>query len=152
MKTRFLGFGFLLVAVFFGVWVLSAGCEAGEERPMLQITDWAAAVILAEAKEKQEPVLFDPFFMGGMVLVGVLFYFMMIRPQRQKQQRHDQMISDLKKNDTVVTIGGIVGTVSNISKGGDKITLRVDDTTNAKITVLRSSIGSVDRPGSDKDS
>ncbi|HEV7279998.1 MAG TPA: preprotein translocase subunit YajC [Pirellulaceae bacterium] len=75
------------------------------------------------------------------LLIGVLFYFLMLQPERKKQADQKKMLSEMKTNDQVVTIGGILGVVSNMS---DKyVTLRIDEKSNAKIRVLRSSISRV---------
>lgn len=75
------------------------------------------------------------------LLIGVLFYFLMLQPERKKQAEQKKMLSEMKTNDQVVTVGGILGVVSNMT---DKyVTLRVDDKSNAKIRVLRSSISRV---------
>ncbi len=50
-------------------------------------------------------------FFLNVTLVIFIFYFLLIRPQRKEQERHDQMIASLKKGDEVVTAGGIMGTV-----------------------------------------
>ena len=68
-----------------------------------------------------------------------LFYFILIRPQRKEQARRDDFLKALKKNDQVVTIGGIIGTVVNLTE--DEVTIRVDD--NTRIKMLRSSIQTV---------
>lgn len=69
-------------------------------------------------------------------LIFIVFYFLLIRPQKKQQQQHAKMIEELKKNDEVVTSGGIHGTIANIQN--DIITLRVDD--NVKIKVQKSSV------------
>jgi preprotein translocase subunit YajC len=74
-------------------------------------------------------------------LIFVIFYFLLIRPQKKAQEEHKKMIAQLKKNDEVTTSGGIYGTVMNVK---DKtVTLKVDD--NVKIEVLRSAIATVRR-------
>ena len=78
-------------------------------------------------------ILFAPIFL--------LYYFVMVRPQRKDQIKREQMLQALKKNDSVITIGGIKGTVANISQDGKEITLKVDD--NTRIKMLRSAIQSV---------
>jgi preprotein translocase subunit YajC len=78
------------------------------------------------------------------VAIGLLWYFLLLRPQKREQARRDQLLSALKKNDRVVTIGGIVGTVANLSQDGKEVTLKVDD--NTRIRFLRSSIQSVVSP------
>ena len=61
----------------------------------------------------------------------IIFYFLLIRPQRQKEKDHQKRISELKKNDEVVTIGGIHGTIVNVK---DKtFVLRIGDDTRVEI-------------------
>ncbi|MGB2631038.1 MAG: preprotein translocase subunit YajC [Candidatus Omnitrophota bacterium] len=64
-------------------------------------------------------------------LIFIIFYFLLIRPQKRSQQDHKKMLSELKKNDEVVTSGGVYGTIVNIQE--DVITLRVDDNTRIKV-------------------
>jgi preprotein translocase subunit YajC len=66
----------------------------------------------------------------------VVFYFILIRPQRKRAQDHDQMISKLEKGDEVVTIGGIHGTISRMSE--DSVVLDVDK--GVRLTFSRSAI------------
>lgn len=73
-------------------------------------------------------------------IIGVLFYFMILRPQRREQSTRQSMLDQLKKNDRVVTAGGIYGVVVNVPQGVDEVTLRVDETSNTRIKVTRSSI------------
>jgi preprotein translocase subunit YajC len=77
------------------------------------------------------------------VAIIVLFYFMMIRPQRREQTRRQDMLGAVKKNDRVLTIGGIYGVVTNIDREADKVTIRVDEGTNTKLQVTLSSISRV---------
>jgi preprotein translocase subunit YajC len=77
------------------------------------------------------------------IMIGVLFYVMMIRPERRKRAELDVMLKNLKKNDRVVTIGGIFGTVVQASDDADEVTLRIDENNNTRIRVLRSSISRV---------
>ena len=74
-----------------------------------------------------------------LIFIFVVFYFFLIRPQQKKQKEHQRMINDLKKNDEVVTSGGIHGTIVNVK---DKtFILRVDE--NAKIEIDKISIAYV---------
>ena len=75
--------------------------------------------------------------------IGVLFYFLLIRPQRREQAKRQAMLSAVKKNDRVVTAGGIYGVVANVHREADEVTLRVDETTNTKLRVTLGSIGRV---------
>lgn len=74
------------------------------------------------------------------LLIGifVLYYFIVIRGNRRDKDRREAMLNSLKKNDRVVTIGGIIGTVAGTSSDGTEVTLKLDD--NAKMKVLRSAI------------
>jgi preprotein translocase subunit YajC len=75
--------------------------------------------------------------------IGVLFYFMLLRPQRREQARRQEMLGGVKKNDRVVTIGGVYGVVSNVNREADEVTLKVDESTNTKLRVTLSSIGRI---------
>ena len=69
----------------------------------------------------------------------ILMFFMFFRaPQKQKQQRK-KLEQSLEKNDRVLTIGGIIGTIVDLKD--DEITLKVDESNNTKIKVRRSAIG-----------
>lgn len=80
------------------------------------------------------------------LLIGVLFYFMLIAPERKKRKEMQALLENVKKNDQVVTIGGICGTVVNAAPGSSVVTLRVDDGNNTRIRVLRSAIARVGAP------
>jgi preprotein translocase subunit YajC len=61
----------------------------------------------------------DPGFMGllPIILMFVLLYFLMIRPQMKRAKDHKQMVEALQKGDEVVTAGGVVGRISRLSDG-----------------------------------
>ena len=71
------------------------------------------------------------------ILMFVIFYFLLIRPQQKKQKALQLMITQLKKGDKVVTTGGILGTVSSLQDDYVVITVGGSDT---KIEVLKSAI------------
>lgn len=73
------------------------------------------------------------------LIVGVLFYFMIIRPQQKQQKERKAMIDALKKGDHIVTVGGIYGELVALKE--DYVTLKVAD--KVEIKVSRSGIGSV---------
>jgi len=74
-----------------------------------------------------------------LILIFVVFYFLLIRPQKTKEKEHQNMLANLAKNDEVVTSGGIHGTIVNIK---DKtVSLRIDE--NVKIEVERNCIAYV---------
>lgn len=77
------------------------------------------------------------------VVIGLLFYLMFIRPQRREQSQRDVMLANLKKNDHVVTIGGIHGVITNVRREVDEVTIKVDEATNTKLRVSLSAIARV---------
>jgi len=74
-----------------------------------------------------------------LIVMVILFYFLLIRPQQKRQKARNQMLSNLKKGDKVVTIGGLHGTIVEITD--DTVVLRVNDVT--KLTFERSAVNSV---------
>ena len=77
-----------------------------------------------------------------LILIFVIFYFMLIRPQRQKEKEQQKMLKALNKNDEVVTSSGIHGTIVNVKE--KTVTLRIDD--NVKIELERNSIAYIKKP------
>jgi preprotein translocase subunit YajC len=69
-------------------------------------------------------------------LVFVIFYFLLIRPQRTKQKKHQEMVEQLKPGDKVITSGGIHGTIMGTQD--DKIELRI--ASNTKIDISKNAI------------
>ncbi|MDD5005925.1 MAG: preprotein translocase subunit YajC [Candidatus Omnitrophica bacterium] len=70
------------------------------------------------------------------IIIYAVFYFIIIRPQKNEQKEHKKMINNLKKNDEVVTNSGIHGTIVNVKE--KTFALRIDD--NAKIEIDKSAI------------
>ncbi|HSB52031.1 MAG TPA: preprotein translocase subunit YajC [Dissulfurispiraceae bacterium] len=81
-----------------------------------------------------------------LVLIFVVFYFLLIRPQQRKAKEHRQMLENLKKGDKVVTNGGIYGVVDSV----DNKTLTVKIAENVKIKLGKGYIAAV-RSASDED-
>ena len=69
-------------------------------------------------------------------LVFVIFYFLLIRPQRTKQKKHQEMVEQLKPGDKIITSGGIHGTIMGVQE--DKIELRI--ASNTKIDISKNAI------------
>ena len=72
-----------------------------------------------------------------LILIFVIFYFFLIRPQQKRVKDHKVMVAALKRGDQVVTSGGIVGKVERIL-GDDKIELQISD--NVTVQVVQSTI------------
>ena len=75
-----------------------------------------------------------------LVLIFVVFYFLLIRPQQQKQKQHRTMLDALRRGDRVVTGGGIIGTVNRVTNAEE---VEVDIAQGVRVRVLRSTITSV---------
>nr|MBC8436683.1 preprotein translocase subunit YajC [Candidatus Omnitrophota bacterium] len=70
-----------------------------------------------------------------LILIFVIFYFLLIRPQKAKEKEHKKMLGSLNKNDEVVTSSGIHGTIINLKD--NSVILRIDD--NVKIELEKNS-------------
>jgi len=89
------------------------------------------------AAESTSPILGDFFPLLVLIVVfGAIFYFMLIRPQRKRQAKMNELIGNLKRGDRVVTAGGIYGEVDTI--GETAIVLILED--GAKLRIAKSSI------------
>ncbi len=68
-----------------------------------------------------------------------LFYFMLIRPQQKRQKQRNMMLASLKKGDRIVTIGGLHGTIVDLTE--DKVTLKVNE--SSRLVFERSAVNAV---------
>lgn len=80
-----------------------------------------------------------------LLLIFGVFYFLLIRPQQQKQKEMKSMLSALKRNDKVITGGGIIAIVSKPPADGSR-EIELEIAPGVKITVLRETIASVVQP------
>jgi preprotein translocase subunit YajC len=84
-----------------------------------------------------------PRLLGMILITGILFYFIMLRPQKKKEQAVRDRVNNLKENERVVTIGGIHGVVTNVQRDAERVTIRVDEATGTKLRVNMSAIARV---------
>ena len=77
-----------------------------------------------------------------LILIFVIFYFFLIRPQQKRIKEHKLMVSALKRGDEVVTSGGIVGTVERVLED-DKVDLLISE--NVTVQVVKSTIQSLSK-------
>lgn len=75
-----------------------------------------------------------------MVLIFAIMYFFMIRPQQKKMKEHQTMLGALRRNDKIVTAGGLVGKVTNVK---DEAEVEVEIAEGVKVRVLRTTIAKV---------
>lgn len=84
-----------------------------------------------------------------LILIFVVFYFLLIRPQQQKMKAHRAMISAVKRGDKVLTAGGIFGTVNKVEEAEDVVVVEIAK--EVRVRVARSTISDVvNRPGQTK--
>lgn len=76
-------------------------------------------------------------------LVLLAAYMLLFRPEKEKQRRQQELLAGLKKNDRVVTTSGIYGSVASVDRDSDRVTLKIDDAANVKLTVTLGSIARV---------
>ena len=82
--------------------------------------------------------------LAPLILIFVVFYFLLIRPQQKRQKEHRDMLGKLKRGDKVLTAGGIVAQVTKVKDGVDEV--EVEIAPNVRVNVLRSTIGDVFKP------
>ena len=87
---------------------------------------------------------FEMLIMLG--IFGVIFYFMIYRPQAKRQKEQKNLMSSLSKGDEVLTVGGVVGKITKISDANDYIVISVSEGTN--LTIKRDYISAVLPKGS----
>tara|TARA_B100000282_G_C31466963_1_gene369490 strand:+ start:297 stop:581 length:285 start_codon:yes stop_codon:yes gene_type:complete len=75
-----------------------------------------------------------------LILIFIIFYFFLIRPQQKRVKEHKQMVQSLKRGDEVITSGGIIGIVERVFED-DKIEVLVSE--NVKVQVIKSTITSL---------
>lgn len=101
-------------------------------------------LLLAETEGKKPAA--DPGGFQGLSfttllpIILFLFYFMVLRPQQKAQNDTRDQIASLKTKDRVITIGGIHGTVTNIQKEQQIVTIQIDEATGAKMRIGTSAI------------
>lgn len=79
------------------------------------------------------------FFLPAMMIVMVLYFMLMLPRQKKKEEaKTADLLTNLKKNDRVVTAGGILGTIVNNRDDTEYLTIRIDD--NAKMQILKQSV------------
>jgi len=78
--------------------------------------------------------------MAPLILIFVIFYFLLIRPQQQARKKHMEMVSNVRRGDVVVTAGGIVGKITKVLDN-DEIMVELAD--NVSVKVVKSTLNDV---------
>ncbi len=69
--------------------------------------------------------------------------FLLYTPARERMKKQQDLLAGLKKNDRVLTTSGIYGTVANVDRAADRVSLKVDESENVRLTVTLASISKV---------
>jgi len=94
---------------------------------------------LAQTTPSQPGSGFSQLFPFALMLGVVAFLLLTARSQRKREQRErESLLSRIARNDRILTAGGIIGTVLNVKD--DEVVLKIDETTNAKMTVIKSAV------------
>ena len=80
-----------------------------------------------------------------LILIFIIFYFFLIRPQQKKVKDHKIMVGNLKRGDKVITSGGIIGTVERVMEN-DKAEIKISDSVNVEIIKSTGIQGLVNTP------
>jgi preprotein translocase subunit YajC len=99
----------------------------------------ALLTILAEEGKAQDTA---PGWSGfvPIILMVVLGYMLLFRPMQRQEKQRQAMVAALKKNDKVLTSGGIIGVVASIKETGDEVALKIDEGSPVRLRVTKSSI------------
>lgn len=118
--------------------------------PMLPLPTATVAACFAQvaerpAAERSEPPIALQYL--PLIAIAAAAYLLLFRPEREKAKRQQEILAAIKKNDRVVTSSGICGTVASVDREADRLTLKIDESSNAKLTVTLSSVARVLRDG-----
>lgn len=92
-------------------------------------------LLLQQGQPAAGPNPFGTVFMFGAIFL--IFYFLLIRPQRRQQKQHEEMVQSLSRGDEIVTMGGIVGKIVHITD--DRVTIKTAGDT--RLEMERSKVG-----------
>lgn len=81
--------------------------------------------------------------LAPLILIFVVFYFLLIRPQQKRAKEHRTMLTALKRGDRIITAGGLIGSVTRVKDGSDEV--EVELAPNVRVNVVRSTIASLVR-------
>lgn len=100
--------------------------------------------LISEALAASPAISGEPSQLAGImpiILIAVVFYFLIIRPQQKKYKSHVAMVNAIAKGDRIVTSGGMIGTVTKVEAEND--TLQVEIAEGVKVKIVRSTVASV---------
>ncbi len=106
--------------------------------------EFSSQLVLAQAASQPPSIFQTPLPL--LVIVFLVFYFILIRPQQRQAKQHREMVENLKKNDRVITSGGLYGRIVDLTQ--DTVTLEIAP--NVHVRHTRSQIGSLQQDKKEK--
>jgi len=127
-----------LVSIKSACWLLAVQLASppGTEAAATPVADAPAADGAAKAPEGLSLLTFLPM----MFAVLLVYFLIMKKPEAKGNVKTKEMLDNLKKNDRIVSAGGILGTVVGVRAESDYITIRIDENTNTKMQILKQSV------------
>jgi preprotein translocase subunit YajC len=109
---------------------------------------WSQTILIADdpAPQQGSPTGGLTGMLPMMAVIFVLGYFLLVAPARKQKKQQEQLLSNIKRNDKVITSGGVIGVVVDVRDkkdediNEDEVILRVDENSNSRMRVLKSSI------------
>lgn len=80
------------------------------------------------------------------LIILPIFYLLILRPMKRQEKERKALLGGMKKNDKVITSGGLIGIVAAIKEKEDEVTLKVDESSNVRLRVTKSSIVRIIQP------
>ena len=99
---------------------------------------------MAQASEASTQSQFSPASFVPLILIFVIFYFLIIRPQTKKIKEHEKMVNNLKIGNKVITSGGIIGVVREIHEKENQIGVEIAE--GVVVIVLKNNVSEVEKP------
>jgi len=129
------------------------GQDTSESQPATEAEKPAAKSIETAAGDEKAADAAEPPSLSGMLVpiigMGLIFYFIVLAPQKKARKKQDALVESFKKHDRVVTIGGIIGTIVSIDATNQEVVLEVGPDT--QVRMLRRSLQGPKPFGSDDD-
>ena len=108
------------------------------------MTQFFISEALAQTAETATQSQFSPASFVPLILIFVIFYFLIIRPQTKKIKEHEKMVNNLKIGNKVITSGGIVGVVREIHEKENQVGVEI--ASGVVVIILKNNVSEVEKP------
>jgi preprotein translocase subunit YajC len=108
------------------------------------MTQFFISEALAQSADTASQSQFSPASFVPLILIFVIFYFLIIRPQTKKIKEHEKMVNNLKIGNKVITSGGIVGVVREIHEKENQVGVEI--ASGVVVIILKNNVSEVEKP------